>query len=202
MARSIILLTGKAEWPFLRDVLKEQSETLRISWAPNKQELEYTCGGQDVSNSRLVAFCSSVIVRPEILSLFSGPCYNFHPGPPSYPGVHSASFAIYEGAKKFGATAHIMTEKIDGGPLVDVEWFDIPDGIKSEDLEVRAFNLLFMLFTRLAPALVDTAKDLPVIDTTWSSNVRTQMDFTKLSKLTKSMSAEERQLRERAFGSR
>ena len=181
MAASIILLTGKAEWPFLRDVLKERSPELRVSWAPNRQELEYTCGGQDVSKSRLISFCSSVIVRPEILNLFHRPAYNFHPGPPSYPGVHPANFAIYDGATRFGATAHIMTPEIDGGPLVGVEWFNISNDTNSEGLEKQAFTHLFKLFTRLSPALVDIDKDLPVLSEGWTGRRRTIKEFEAIS---------------------
>ena len=200
MAASLILLTGKAEWPFLRDVLKEQRDGLHISWAPNGQELEYTCGGQDVSEARLISFCTSVIIRPEILSLFKRPAYNFHPGPPSYPGVHSANFAVYEGATRFGATAHVMTEDIDGGPIVGVEWFDVPECINSERLEERAFTHLFQLFKTLAPALVDVKLDLPVIEESWSGPARTTQEHKKLSQPLAVMSDEERRLRKRAFG--
>ena len=177
MAESIIILTGKAEWPFLRDVLKEQAPELRVSWAPNGQELEYTCGGQDVSAARLISYCSSVIVRPEILNLFQGPAYNFHPGPPSYPGVHPAHFAIYDGATRYGVTAHIMTADIDGGPLVGVDWFDISSDINIEGLEEQAFTHLFKLFTSLSPALVDIHKDLPILNERWSGRRRTIKEF-------------------------
>ena len=200
MVASLILLTGKAEWPFLRDVLREQATDLAISWAPDGQELEYTCGGQNVSKARLIAFCSSVIVRPDILSLFDGPAYNFHPGPPSYPGVHPANFAIYEGAIRFGATAHVMTPEIDGGPLVGVDWFDMPDGINSERLEERAFTSLFQLFTSLAPALVDIDNTLPVLNEAWSGSRRTIAEFEALSQPRTPTNDEERRLLERAFG--
>jgi len=201
MVASLILLTGKAEWPFLRDVLREQATDLAISWAPDGQELEYTCGGQNVSKARLIAFCSSVIVRPDILSLFDGPAYNFHPGPPSYPGVHPANFAIYEGAKKFGATAHVMTPEIDGGPLVGVDWFDIPNDINIKRLEEQAFTHLFKLFTCLAPALVDIDNNLPVLNEGWSGRRRTIKEFEALSQPLIPMSDEEHRLRERTLGS-
>ena len=200
MAASIIILTGKAEWPFLRDVLKEQSPELRVAWAPNGQELEYTCGGQDVSTARLISFCSSVIVRPEILALFHGPAYNFHPGPPSFPGVNPANFAIYEGATRFGATAHVMTPEIDCGPLVGVDWFDIPDCINSQRLEEQAFSHLFKLFTNLAPALVDIDNALPIRNEGWSGRRRTIKEFEALSQPLIPISDEELRLRKRALG--
>ena len=195
MAASIIILTGKAEWPFLRDVLKEQSPELRVAWAPNGQELEYTCGGQDVSTARLISFCSSVIVRREILNLFQGPAYNFHPGPPTYPGVHPANFAIYDGATRFGVTAHIMTAEIDGGPLVGVDWFDISNDITSEGLEEQAFTHLFKLFSSLSSALVDIDKDLPILREGWTGRRRTMKELEAISQPLVPVSDEERRLR-------
>lgn len=200
MTTSLILLAGKAEWPILRDVLKEQSAGLQIAWAPNGQELEYICGGQDVSKARLIAFCSSVIVRPEILTLFQGPAYNFHPGPPSYPGVHPANFAIFEGAMRFGATAHVMTPEINSGPIVGVDWFDIPDHINSERLAERAFTQLFKLFTSLAPALVDIDNTLSLLNVGWSGRRRTIKDFEALYKPLTPTSDEEHRLLERFLG--
>ena len=193
-------MTGKTEWPFLRDVIKDQAAGLQIAWAPNERELEYTCGGQDVSKTRLIVFCSSVIVRSEILSLLKRPAYNFHPGPPSYPGVHSANFAIYESATRFGATAHVITQDIDAGPIVGVDWFDVPEGIYSDRLEALAYTSLFALFTNLAPLLVDIDNELPVLTESWSGRRRTYADFQALSKSLPLLSDEERQLRDRVLG--
>ena len=91
---------------------------------------------------RLIAFCTSVIVPAEVLDAVMAPAYNFHPGPPTYPGSHVASFAIYDGADMFGATAHEMAAKVDSGPIVGVEWFQVPDGLRFTDLEINAFDAL------------------------------------------------------------
>ena len=52
-------------------------------------------------------------------------CYNFHPGSNKYPGVGSASFAIYNQESKFGLTAHKMDEHFDSGEIINELYFDI-----------------------------------------------------------------------------
>ena len=58
---------------------------------------------------------------------------NFHTGPPEYPGRGSVNLALYHNKTKFGVTTHLMTEKIDSGPILDVRFFDIDidDNVKS-----------------------------------------------------------------------
>jgi methionyl-tRNA formyltransferase len=38
--------------------------------------------------------------------------FNFHPGPPSYPGWVPSHFALYERSTEFGATVHVMVEQV------------------------------------------------------------------------------------------
>lgn len=44
--------------------------------------------------------------------------FNLHPGPlPAYPGLNAPSWAIFEGAPRFGCTLHWMTDLVDGGAI-------------------------------------------------------------------------------------
>lgn len=52
-------------------------------------------------------------------------CINFHPAPPEYPGRGSASLALYNGDKYYGATAHIMVREVDAGKILLVKRFPI-----------------------------------------------------------------------------
>lgn len=73
----------------------------------------------------LLNFLSAPYVPPTELAKF-GTAVNFHPAPPEYPGVGSASLALYDGRKYHGVTAHIMTERYDAGPIIRVQRFLIP----------------------------------------------------------------------------
>ena len=101
----------------------------------------------------------------------SGPAYNFHPGSPEYPGSCSASFAIYAGAARFAATAHEMRARVDSGPIVAVDWFDIPEGSKYIDLELMVYEKLLMLFNGLARHLATDDAPLAHIDEPWTGRV-------------------------------
>ena len=120
MPEEVVLLTGEVEGPHFRTMLESCNPHLVIVHAQTLEQLETAFlrppGGG--GPRRLVAFSTSVIVPKTILGTLQVPAYNFHPGPPTYPGSHAASFAIYDGAEHFGATVHVMEEKVDCGPIV------------------------------------------------------------------------------------
>jgi methionyl-tRNA formyltransferase len=109
------------------------------------------------------------IVSGSTLNRLGYGAINFHPGPPSYPGWAPAHFALYERAKEFGATAHVMVERVDAGPIVDVALFPIPSDISVLGLEGLAYAHLAQLFWRCAKSLA-TDPDLPAaLPVRWGS---------------------------------
>ena len=102
----------------------------RLTVVPVETSAELAALSPDLlQRARLVAFVTPVIVPQGILAQLGYGAFNFHPGPPSYPGWAPAHFALYEQATEFGATAHVMVEQVDAGPIVDVEMFAIPADI-------------------------------------------------------------------------
>ena len=148
---------------------------------------------------RLVAFCTSVVVPASQLGEFDGLAYNFHPGPPTHPGRHPASFAIYEGAARFGATAHEMRANVDSGPIVGVEWFDMPESPRLSQLEGLTYEVSLALFGKLAPALARQDGPLAHLDTSWSGRKSTQRDFEAMCLLPLDIDPAELDRRQRAF---
>jgi len=149
---------------------------------------------------RLIAFSTSVIVPKAILDGLEIPAYNFHPGPPTYPGSHAASFALYDGVEHFGATAHVMEEKVDCGPIVAAEWFVVPEKARFLDLEIKTYELLLKIFADLVPHLATSDKPLPAIDAQWSGSKHTNAEFEAVKELKPDMDEAEINLRFRAFG--
>jgi len=152
---------------------------------------------------RLVAFCTGVVVPPEVLAALPGPAYNFHPGPPTYPGSWAAGFALYDGARRFGATLHVMEDRVDEGAIVDVAWFDLPEGVnlRYDELEVMAYQRCVALFQKYAPHLA--AEDAPlraVADERWSGVKRTKAEATAMREPPRDATEDEIRRRFRAFG--
>ena len=76
----------------------------------------------------LLNYLAPMIVPGPVLRGVHREAINFHPGPPAWPGIGSASYALYRGDETFGATAHRMTTTVDGGEIVRVVRFPVlPD---------------------------------------------------------------------------
>src|SRR6185295_19884723 len=116
MLKTIILLTGNTQQQrALAALLLEHNPDLSFRCALTPDDL--TGIEPDVlRHGRLVSFTSGVIVSGGMLRQLGHGAYNFHPGPPQYPGWAPAHFALYDNARTFGATAHAMVARVDSGP--------------------------------------------------------------------------------------
>jgi methionyl-tRNA formyltransferase len=204
MPPEIVLLTGEAEVPHLTEVLKEHRSDISVKPVYSLAELENICQNPGINGRRLIAYCTSIIVPGSILDELGSPAYNFHPGPPAYPGVYPANFAIYDGVMEFGVTAHVMTEKVDEGVIVGTHSFDVDPNANFNDLEIKAYLELFALFKKLGPQLVNLGEPLAEPGVPWGSRKTTLKEYNKLRHSDPIqdalLSAEEKKRRERAFG--
>jgi hypothetical protein len=149
MFDTVILLTGPAERTALPAVLFEHNPNLKVLPVGDADQLAAVTEDM-LRRSRLVAYVTPVIVPPAILAQLGYGAFNFHPGPPSYPGWAPAHFALYDEATEFGATAHVMIDEVDAGPIVDVALFPIPADISVLGLEGLAYAHLAHVFWRMA----------------------------------------------------
>lgn len=199
MPQRIILLTGDVEAPHLTRFLCHYNAALQVDWVDSQPAL-IAAFDQGVANTRLIALLTDIIVPPTLLKALPGPAYNFHPGPPEYPGSYVAGFAIYEGAKTFGVTLHEMAEKVDAGAIVETRRFDIPEGAKFQDVELQAFNLVIELFKDHAAHLATNDAPLGLSDERWSEKMCTRANAEKLKQIESDLSEDEINRRYRAFG--
>jgi methionyl-tRNA formyltransferase len=201
MPEEVVLLTGEVEGPHFRAMLTSFNPGLTVIHTQTREELEAAClNPAPVGGRRLIAFSTAVIVPKAVLDGLSLAAYNFHPGPPAYPGSHAASFAIYDGAEHFGATAHVMEEKVDCGPIVAVEWFVMPENPRFMELEIKTYELLLKIFADFASHFATSDDPLPVIDAQWSGSKHTKAEFEAKKELVADMDEAEINLRYRAFG--
>jgi methionyl-tRNA formyltransferase len=83
---------------------------------------------------------------------------NFHPGPPEYPGSGCINWALLDGAKEFGVTAHLMSEKIDSGAILAVDRFDVFPSDNIETLLSKTHEHLGTVATRIIETLFSLDK--------------------------------------------
>lgn len=195
----IILLTGDSEGPFLAAILRAHAPHLDVEIATTKTALAEATQG-DLGGCRLISFCSAVIVPGEVLNRLSGPAYNFHPGPPEYPGRYPTLFALYDGAERFGITVHEMTAKVDAGPIVAADWFNIPPACDLKTLDEMAYLALADKFRALSFHLAAIARPITRMPYRWGARKTKQADAEALRRITPDMAPDEIQRRKRACG--
>lgn len=150
--------------------------------------------------TRLIAFCTGTIVPPPILKRLNSGAYNFHPGPPEYPGIFPSCFAIYEDTKTFGATAHRMTDRIDEGEIIGTQSFPLGGTMDRLTLDKLALDNVLLLFQHLLPRLIDLTNEIPSSGNSWRGQARTKKDFNALCELPSDASQDEFNRRYRAVG--
>lgn len=199
-ARRIILLTGESEASPLGEILRTADPRLHITTIISATQL-HDVFATSQRGARLLSFCSPVIVPEPMLQDLGTPAYNFHPGPPDYPGRYPSVFALYNGAERFGITVHEMVRQVDAGPIVAAEWFAIPANCDLATLEQLAFLELADKFRKLTPMLVNVERPLPRMPYRWSGRRTSRADCETLCQITPGLTDREIELRRRACGS-
>ncbi len=200
---TLVLVAGPREIAALRDFMAARNRAATVLPASDLARATEIIGGLGdgaLPSARLVCFCTSVIVPGWCLDRFPGPSYNIHPGPPTYPGRYPESFAIYDGATRFGATCHEMTPRVDEGAIVAVDWFDVDPGWHRVDLANHGFHAAVGLLSRLGDALATAPDPLPRLDMAWSGRKTRLADFRRMATVTPDMPQAEFERRYRAFG--
>jgi methionyl-tRNA formyltransferase len=199
MFDTIILLTGPVEEGALTTALLRQNPHLILRPVKTLEELD-AIEPRRLRRARLIAFASTVIVPARILRRLGFGAYNFHPGPPNYPGWAPSHFAVYDRATSFGVTAHVMLERVDSGAIIAVDLFGIPSNISAESLEAIAYARLARQFFELAKPLATSPHAPPPLPIQWCGNKSTQRQCAELCEIPVDISRDELERRMAAFG--
>lgn len=108
----------------------------------------------------IFCFRSHYILKKQLINKAKFAAINFHPGPPKYRGIGCVNFAIYNNEKKYGLTAHIISEKIDSGPILDVKRFKIKKNDTVNKLLNKTYDLQIMQFKKIIEKLFYNPKNI------------------------------------------
>ena len=113
---------------------------------------------------------------------------NFHAGPPEYRGGGAVNFSIFNKEKKFGCTAHLMTEKIDFGPIIDVKRFRINKNDNVETMLNKLYSIMEKQALFVLKKLLRDPSNLNLMikknkNEEWSKKINTSKDLDALKKL-------------------
>ena len=71
----------------------------------------------------LISFLNSMYINKSVRKKIKINSFNFHPGPPEYPGFGCYNFAMLDKVNFYGSTVHIINDKFDSGKIINVKKF-------------------------------------------------------------------------------
>ncbi|MGV7214597.1 formyltransferase family protein [Bradyrhizobium sp. UFLA05-112] len=200
MFEAVVLLTEAAEEVALSRILRSHRQDLTIRPVTGINELR-SLEPSLLQQARLIAFASNTIVPADLLASLGYGAYNFHPGPPTYPGWAPTHFALYDRATEFGVTFHAMAERVDTGMILDVTSFPIPENTGVSGLCELTYVQLLKLFAEWADRLARQ----PLLPTPhpaiqWSGRRNSRRSYKAICDIPLDISRDELWRRMRIFG--
>lgn len=144
-----------------------------------------------VHQDLLLSFGTGVIVPSWILEMPGLLALNVHAASPQYPGRDPHHFAVYDGARQYGATMHHMTKSVDAGPIVDVELFDVPAPVTPSELLARANDAGWSLIARFFQRFSENGPPTPMPGLAWGPRKTTRKMFQEMCRIDPAMSKDE-----------
>ena len=145
----------------------------------------------------LISFLSPWIVRQPALD-HADMSLNFHPASADYPGSGCYNFALYEGAKEYGAVCHVMLAKVDTGRIVEERCFPVAEDESVETLKLKTMDTMLEIF-RSVVGMIVRGEELPTAPRQWTRRPFRFREMETLRRITPDMSEEEVQRRLRAM---
>ena len=118
-----VVISNRAEAPGMLRAREAGIETLHLSPADYPDRDAYDRTIVDAVTARGVdLICLAGFMRlvgPPLLDAYSNRILNIHPSLlPAFPGVEAQRQALEHGVHVSGATVHLVTNELDGGPIV------------------------------------------------------------------------------------
>ena len=99
--------------------------------------------------SYIICFRSHYILKRNLINKAKIAAINYHPGTPNYRGIGCVNYALYNNAKYYGSTCHLINEKIDNGKILNIQKFKLKkdDSVDSTLEKTYGMMLLQAKFT-------------------------------------------------------
>ena len=125
---------------------------------PSREAFERALAGElrarDVALVCLAGFMR--LLGPTILEAFPQAILNIHPSLlPAFPGVDAQKQAWTHGTKVAGATVHLVTGELDGGPIVLQRAVPVEDDDTAETLAARILEVEHEIYPAAAGIVLD-----------------------------------------------
>ena len=140
----------------------------------------------------IICFRSFFLLDNKTLNKTKIASINFHPGPPTYRGIGCINFALFNGEKKFGTTAHLINDKIDHGSILDISFFKFNESDNLEKCLEKTHKNMFIQTKKVLNYIFKNAKNIKKLanknkNKKWSKKLYKKKDLESLYKIKKIM---------------
>lgn len=148
--------------------------------------------GEDVYKSDVIENCDLLIsntypkkIRSELISATKKYAINFHSAPlPQYRGTFGYNFAIFNGEKDYGVTAHFLSDKFDRGDIIEVKRFPVDcEKISLEELIELSNEHLLSLFISIIDKILRDEELERHVQNEREARYYSRSDFEELKKI-------------------
>ena len=94
------------------------------------------------------------ILSPQFIKLFRGKIINIHPSLlPEYPGLNTHQRVLQDKKKIHGVSVHLVTEDLDGGPIIAQDLIDVLPDDTAESLAKKVLEREHMIYPKVLESL-------------------------------------------------
>jgi methionyl-tRNA formyltransferase len=148
-----------------RDIPVLTRERIHIGDPRNVKNAEFAQELRRLKVDVLLNVHSLYLIHPDVFGAPHVGAFNIHPGPlPEYAGINTVSWAVYEGAREYGATLHWLTAGIDAGPVAYDARFPIDGAMTAGRLMALSVREGLGLLDQLLNQLCLAPREVPVLD--------------------------------------
>ncbi|GAA0585252.1 formyltransferase family protein [Streptomyces crystallinus] len=169
---SLLLVTDRSAWGELvgRFARAAGADVAHLLWEHGDPVTRDPLGGWE--GDWIIGFRADYVLSGRDLKRARRGAVNFHAGPPEIRGVGAYEVALARSADSFGVTCHHMVERVESGPIIEVERFRVAPHISALALREEAAARAYLQFLRVMP-LVVAGSELPVSTEEWDGPLHT-----------------------------
>lgn len=144
----------------------------------------------------IICFRSYYILKKNQIKKSKIASINFHPGPPEYRGIGCVNYALYDNAKRYGVTAHIIEKKIDRGKIINVKRISILKKDNIESLLKKTYFTQYLQAKKIIKLLSKNKNNLNNLiyrarREKWSSTIKKRKDLNNFYEIKKNTTKNE-----------
>lgn len=124
---------------------RARSAGIRAEWIKDEELILQCLEEMEIDLVVLAGYLA--IVSDKLINRYENRIINIHPSlipsfcGPGFYGLHVHEAALKRGVKVSGATVHIVSTVVDGGPIILQEAVDISDLTTAEEIQARVLKL-------------------------------------------------------------